>query len=790
MRYVTILGLVLFAQSLFAQAQIKGTVTDAETGNPVAYANIAAQSFLGVAADAEGKFRITGLREGRIILQISHIGYETLTDTLNITKEGISKNYVLVRLPRLISTMEVTALRASEDDPFAKTTLSADEIRKNNTGKDLPILLDQTPGTVTFSDAGAGVGYTGLRIRGADITRINVTIDGIPVNDAEGQGVFWVNTPDLASSVGDIQIQRGAGSSTNGAGAFGASVNVSTNTYNPKAYVDMAASYGSFNTLKTTVNAGTGLIANKFTLDARASRIVSDGYMDRASSNLQSFYLSGAYWGKKTTVRLNAFTGKERTYQAWNGVPEFLLDSLRTYNSSGTDKPGEPYKNEIDNYRQDYYRAFITHEFNSRWKLNGALFLTRGKGYYENYRGNNRLSDYNLPPFIAGGDTISRLDVVRQLWLDNYFYGTTLSTQYTANRFKLILGGAYSSYDGRHYGRIVWSEVGLPTPEHEYYNLSAFKKDANFYAKVNWEFVENLSLYADIQYRYVNYIMNGFRNSPGVFRREQYHFVNPKLGFSYKFREANRIFISTAVAQKEPNRDDFEVLGQAPKPEMLIDTELGFERRKARYSIGANAYYMHYRDQLIMTGKINDVGAYTRVNVPESYRAGVELQGSVKFLKIVTLSANIAYSINKVKEFTEYMDNYDSGVQEEITHKNTDIAFSPSLILGGTLSVNPIKGLYFDLITKYVGRQYMDNTQNRDRSLNSFSVTDFRARYEFSHRWLKGLGVFVNLYNITNTKYEPNGYTFSYISGGQRTTENFYFPQARFHWAVGTSIRF
>lgn len=783
--------MALLAMPVFSQtAELRGRVTD-PGGTPLTGANLREEkSGKGSTSVADGQFLINGLRPGRVVVSVTFMGYETRRDTVDLSAGKNEKNYVLQPLPILVKPLEVTALRAGNDDPFAKNNLTANDIQKQNSGKDLPILLDQTPSIVTYSDAGAGVGYTYLRIRGADITRVNVTIDGIPVNDAESQGVFWVNTPDLASSVNDIQIQRGAGSSTNGGGSFGGAINVSTNRLNPKPYVDMSASYGSFNTLKTTLNAGTGLIANRITVDARASRIVSDGYVDRGSSRLQSFFVSAAYWGKKTTIRLNAFTGKEKTYQSWNGIPEYMLDSARTYNSSGTEKPGDPYANETDNYRQDYYRAFITHEFNSKWALNGALFLTRGKGYYENYKAGETLGNYGIAPVVVGGDTVNSSDVVRQLWLDNYFYGATLSTRYQSKRVNLTLGGAYSSYDGRHYGRLTWAQIGLPEPDYQYYFLSSFKKDANIYAKLNWQFVNNVFLYVDVQYRYVNYIMNGYRSIPDVFRRKQYHFVNPKLGFTWKITGADRLYVSSAVAQKEPNRDDFEVVGQIPVPEMLIDTELGYSRSKSRYAIEANAFYMYYINQLILTGKINDVGAYTRINVPKSFRAGLEVQGSVKFLKMVTFTANAALSMNKITEFTEYIDNYDTGVQDEVQHKNTDISFSPNLIVGGTLSVTPVKGLTFDLVTKFVGRQYMDNTQNRARSLNPFSVTDFRARYEFSYRWLKNMGLFVNLYNITNTKYVPNGYTFSYIYGGQATTENFYFPQAQFHWAVGTTIKF
>ncbi|MCG9911075.1 MAG: TonB-dependent receptor [Flavobacteriales bacterium] len=789
--FFSVLQVMMMGAAAYAQVSLSGKITHAQTGEPLTGANITLQNGLrGTASRMDGTYELQNLKEGKTVLRITFLGFKPVFDTLMLNKGKNQRDYVLTPVESQLAPLEVIALRAGETDPFLPTNLSEEDIRKQNFGKDLPILLDQTASTVTFSDAGNGVGYTGLRIRGADITRINVTLDGIPVNDPESQAVFWVNTPDLASSVQDIQIQRGAGASTNGAGNFGASVNLSTNRFNPKPYVDMAASYGSFNTLKTTLNAGSGLIGKKFTFDARASRIVSDGYIDRAKSNLQSFFVSGAYWGKKTTIRFNAFTGKEKTYQSWNGLPEYLLEENRTFNISGTEKPGEPYANETDNYRQDYYRAFITHEFNDSWSVNGAVFLTRGKGYYENYRADDRLSRYGLEPVIIGNDTLTRSDMVRQLWLDNYFYGTTLAAQYNGKKIKITLGGAYTSYDARHYGKIVWAQVGLPVPEHTFYNLSAFKNDGNLYAKINWEVANNLHLYGDIQYRYVDYKLNGFRNSPELFKRETFHFINPKAGLTYLINGKDKVFASAAVANKEPNRDDFEVAGATPVHETLYDVEAGYARKTKRYSIEANAFFMYYRNQLILTGKINDVGAYTRTNVPVSYRSGIELQGAVKFLKMVTLQANIALSTNKIKSFTEFIDNYDTFEQESIEHKNTDIAFSPNLIAGATLSVNPVQGLHMDLITKFVGRQYMDNTQNKARSLNPFSVTDVKIRYEIALKPLKNLGIFVNLHNIANAKYAPNGYTFSYIYEGEPITENFYFPQARFHWSTGIQISF
>ncbi len=791
MRITILFLLCLWALNLPAQYIVTGRVINAQSGNPLPGANILFQpDGKGVAADSRGRFELTDIQTPAGSYTVSFVGFESITSPYYLNEGQNTFEIRLSPVSRRLEPLEVIALRAGSKDPFTQSTLTSEDIRKQNFGKDIPILLDQTASTVTFSDAGNGVGYTGLRIRGADITRINVTLDGIPVNDAESQAVFWVNTPDLASSAEDIQIQRGVGASTLGPGNFGASVNISTSRYRPEAYVDLATSYGSFNTLKTTLSAGSGLIAGKFTLDARASRIVSDGYIDRASSRLQSFFVSGGYWGKKTTIRLNAFTGKEKTYQSWNGLPEFMLDSARTYNSAGTEKPGAPYDNETDNYRQDYYRAFITHAFSSRWTLNGALFLTRGKGFYENYKADQALSRYGLTSVILGGDTLSESDVVRQLWLDNYFYGSTLALRYEGEKTQITAGGAYTSYDARHYGRITWAEVGLPVPVHTFYHHSAFKHDGNIYAKLNRELKPGLFIYADLQYRYVNYRLNGFRNNPDITKNETYHFFNPKAGITWLPGQFDRLYFSAAVANKEPNRDDFEVAGAAPLHETVYNAELGYHRSQGRYTLEAVGFLMYYRNQLILTGRINDVGAYTRTNVPESYRTGLELQGSVKFLKRVTFSANLALSINKIARFTEYIDNYDTYVQETISHRNTDIAFSPRIVAGGTLSINPCEGLFLDVVGKYVGRQFMDNTQTKSRSLNPFALVDFRARYEFTVWKFKKLGVFMNLYNIGNARYTPNGYTFSYIYGGEKTTENFYYPQARFHWAGGVQISF
>lgn len=788
---VLLFGLWLSVALAGAQTRIKGTVSDADTRNPLPYATVQWEgTYAYTLTNGDGYFELNLPASARGTIRISLLGYQSYRDSI----AGFASNstFTLRAEPYMLRNVEVSSTRAGSNDPFASTRLSAEDIEKLNTGKDLPILLDQTPGTVVNSDAGNGVGYTAMRIRGSDITRINVTIDGIPVNDAESQSVFWVNTPDLASSAGDIQIQRGAGTSTNGGGAFGASVNVSTTSFEEKPYAEFAGTYGSFNTYKATLKAGSGLIGKRFTIDARASKIHSDGFIDRASSDLQSFFVSAAWHGKNTQVRFNAFTGKERTYQAWNGVPQYLVDSLPRYNESGTEKPGTPYDNETDNYRQDYYRLFVTHSFSPYLTLHLAGFLTRGKGYYEQYKAGVDYESYMLPPFVQGNDTAYSTDLVRQLWLDNYFYGITYALQYTKKRWDVRVGGAYSAYDGRHYGNVIWASQGLAVPSHTYYSMPAFKNDFNIYAKANYNFAKKWYVFADMQYRYVNYKVRGFRNNPGVFANLNWNFFNPKAGISWRASSRDRLFLSFAVANKEPNRDDLEAgAANLPKPETLYDTELGYEHAGKRFSLGATAYFMYYRNQLIQTGKINDVGAYTRINVPESYRAGIELQAKVRFLKIVTFAGNVAYSVNKIPQFTEFMDDYDNGGQQEIQHRNTDIAFSPSVVAGATLGVDAFKGFNVSLSGKFVSRQYLDNTQNRSRSLDPFVVSDLRLSYlvPLQNRVLNKLLLHFTVNNLFNSLYTPNGYTYGYFWGGQRTDVNYVFPMAGIHFTGGLTIR-
>lgn len=683
-----------------------------------------------------------------------------------------------------LEPVEVTAVRAAEKNPFAKTTLTKEEIRKNNTGRDLPFILDQTPSVVVNSDAGNGIGYTGIRIRGTDATRINVTLNGIPYNDAESQGTFFVDLPDIASSANSIQIQRGVGTSSTGAGSFGGSINLSTNEVNKTRSLELNNTVGSYGSFKNTLLWNSGIFKKHFTVDARLSNIRTDGYIDRAAVSLQSFYVSTAYVSDKNTLRLNVFSGREKTYQAWDGVPQNQLDTNRTYNSAGTEKPGTPFNDQTDNYTQTHYQLFYNHTFNPYWKANIAVFLTRGKGYYNQYKADQNLADYGFP--ASAGTT----DLIRKLWLDNYFYGNIFSAQYRKSNSQVIIGGGYNRYDGDHYGEIshTISMVNVPA-KYRYYSNNAKKNDFSAYTKWTQSLSKNFETFVDLQVRHVNYKINGFKNNPTLLIDKNWTFFNPKAGLTFT-KNKFKAYASYGRAAKEPNRDDFEAAPtQLPKPEILNDIETGVEYKSNKYFFGANFYHMFYKDQLILTGKINDVGAYTRTNIPDSYRTGIELQAGAKVSNILSLSGNITLSKNKVKNFTEYIDDYDNGGQQVNQYKSTDIAFSPKMISSISANIIPVKNALLTLTGKYVSSQFLDNTSNESRMLRAYYSQDARASYTIAGRKIKQAEIFAQLNNIFSRKYEPSGYTFSYVYGGL-TTENYYFPMAPFNWTVGLNLRF
>ncbi len=781
---------VMFIMAVNAQIIITGKVTDKQD-RPLQSATVILETpakKMVTLTNSNGYFEFKTIAANAACkITITHIG-KKITEENFIAGADKTINFMLEDAELFLEPLEIKSIRATDKTPFTKTDINKQQLAKTNLGQDLPFLLNQTPSVTITSDAGNGIGYTGIHIRGTDASRINVTLNGIPYNDAESEGTYFVDLPDFSSSVNSVQIQRGVGTSTNGAGAFGATINLSTNEFHEQPYGEVNNTYGSFNTWKNTVKAGSGLIGNHFTVDARVSRIVSNGYIDRAGSNLQSLYFSAAYINKKTSLRFNIFAGKEKTYQAWYGVPQDSLLTHRTYNPAGTEKPGAPYSNQTDNYWQNHYQFFFNHSFNNRWNLNITSFLSRGYGYYEEYKAAQTLAEYGLQDTVINGDTISTTDLIRQLWLDNYFYGQLFSLQYKNGKDEITYGGSWTEYDGKHYGKITWTEIGS-TGNHEYYNFPATKTDISFYTKWLHQLNTKWNLFGDMQYRYVMHNMEGFEENPLLFVKRKFDFVNPKAGISYN-NNGYHVYFSYALANKEPNRDDFEAsLLQQPKKEMLHDFELGIEGKKMQYNFSATIYYMLYKDQLVLTGKLNDVGNYTRINVPNSYRLGLELQGSYILTDRLNANASITFSRNKIKSFTEYLDNYDDGTQQAIIHNNTDISFSPSVIGSTAVNFIPVKNMELSLLSKYVSKQYLDNTQNNLRSLLSYYICDARLGYTLKQFLSAGWDIIAQVNNIFNKKYEPNGATYPYIYNGELVNDNYYYPMAGTNFMIAVNVR-
>jgi iron complex outermembrane receptor protein len=792
-KLMTLFILFVSVQSSFAQ-KMRGQVLDEESKLPLWGASV---SFVGspngTITDANGYFSIRLLSQ-KNILKVSFVGYEPV----EILAEKASR-VELKRSSFLQDEVTVKSLRADENSAMAFSNVSAAELGKNNLGQDMPNLLNFTPSIVTTSDAGAGVGYTGIRIRGSDATRVNVTINGIPVNDSESQGTYWVNMPDFASSVNSVQIQRGVGTSTNGAGAFGGSVNMQTNHFEEKSYAEINASGGSFGTLKTTLKLGSGLLGGKFTVDGRLSRIVSDGYIDRASSNLQSAYLSAAYFGKKSFVRVNYFLGKEKTFQSWYGTPESrvsgslndmqafidrnylstaeaenLLKSGRTYNYY-------TYANQTDNYAQDHVQLLTNHRISATWNLDLNAHYTYGRGYFEEFKPEAALENYGINSKIS-------TDLVRQKWLDNDFYGSTFSLQYEGStRIKFNFGGAWNRYVGRHFGLITEGK-SLPVSYkgYEWYRSRSQKTDLNLYAKANLVLADRWNAYLDLQYRTVGYTMLGTADKfLTLANQNSYQFFNPKAGLTHQISDESKIYSSISLGSKEPSRQDFvDNPNSAPRPEYLQDYELGYQRTGEKYALQLNGYFMKYKDQLVLTGALNNVGEAIRTNAPDSYRLGLEASLNYQILPFLLWSGNVTLSQNKIQNFSEKLTDYENYTEKIIQHGTTDIAYSPGVIAGNTVTYK--RGAFEGaLLSKYVGKQYLDNTSTKNRSLAAYATQDLRFSYVFSTHITSTL----LLNNVLNSMYSSNGYTYSYLYAGELTTENFQYPQAGFNFLLGLNIR-
>ena len=707
-----------------------------------------------------------------------------------------------ISIKKMLDEVSVNAIRAKTNTPIAFTNLNKQQIEKSNLGQDLPFLISSTPSVVTTSDAGAGIGYTGFRIRGTDPSRINVTINGIPLNDSESQGVWWVNMPDFASSLENIQIQRGVGTSTNGAAAFGASINLQTIGLNTKAYAITNNSIGSFNTLKNNIEFGSGLIDNKFTFDARLSRISSDGYIDRATSDLKSLYVQGTYFDDNSTLKGIIFSGNERTYQAWNGVPLIYLDSNRTFNSY-------TYENEVDNYAQTHYQLHYSKNLNQKTILNIAGHFTHGEGYYEQEKLDQALLDYNLSNIILTNDTITSTDLIRRKWLNNDFGGITFSVKHVKENLNLIFGGAANKYSGQHYGNIIWAEYASNgNYNHEYYRNIATKFDNNIYLKSNYKASNNTSVFLDLQLRSLNYEFNGSDISGDIDRQEvNLEFFNPKFGLSHYLNKNQLFYASYAVANKEPNRADYVESSPNSRPvhETLFDTEIGYKYQDKWLMFNLNFYYMDYDNQLIKTGEINDVGYFTSKNVKNSFRKGVEIESSYILNNKLSLSGNLTISENKLDSLVQYVDNWDTGDQNQVVHENTDLAFSPNLTWVANINYKYNKNTNFLLNTKYVGDQYIDNTSSEKRMLESYLISNFQIDYHFKSSIFTKAKISFLVNNLFDIEYVNNAWIYRYISDSSdpREYDDYttqgdgniydmagYFPQATRNYLLGLTLGF
>ncbi|NNG09642.1 MAG: TonB-dependent receptor [Arenibacter sp.] len=685
----------------------------------------------------------------------------------------------------------VSAVRVTKQSPVTFTNLTKEQIKPRNLGQDIPVLMNFLPAVVTTSDAGAGVGYTGIRVRGSSGTRVNVTINGIPYNDSESHGSFWVNMPDFASSTESLQLQRGVGTSTNGSGAFGASLNLLTDAVSEEAYAQISSSIGSFGTLRNNLKFSTGLLNDQVEISGRLSRITSDGYIDRASSELESYFLQGSYVDDNTLIKALLFGGHEITYQAWNGIDAETLKTDRTFNSAGiyTDENGltQYYDKEEDNYKQDHFQLHWNEQIANNWNTNLAFHYTKGRGYFEQYREDDDFSTYGIEPITVDGEEVDETDLIRRRWLDNDFYGTTFSVTHDQGNLNLILGGGWNKYEGGHFGEIIWARFSNNRDyEDRYYDDNSTKTDLNVFAKANYNFSDQWSVYGDMQYRTIRYKANG--EETGLVD-DTFNFFNPKAGITFDLNANNNFYLSYARANREPNRNDYE--NGSPKPEKLNDYELGWRYISPDIQLNTNIYYMRYKDQLVLTGELNDVGGALRANVGDSYRVGIEIDANISLGEYFKIRPNLALSDNKNKNFVFQRD----GELEELG--DTHISFSPSIIAGNIFTYMPQENIQLNLLTKFVGKQYMGNIDAKSSVLDPYSQTDFNVQYQINtNGFMKSIVLSGLVNNIFDNLYESNGYFYTYdddysVPGTVTTIEGAgYYPQAGINFLLGASFNF
>jgi len=803
----------LVAVMTFAQFSLTGIVKD-EKGEPLSGANVVlGNTFNGTTTGTDGVFKFSNLNKGQYTIVVSFIGYNSYSKEIFLNSP---EKLAIALEPASVLTEEVlvSASRAGQKSPVAYTLIGKETIRKSNLGQDIPYLLNYTPSFVATSDAGNGVGYTNFRVRGTDLNRINVTINGIPMSEAESHSTYFVDIPDLAASTENIQIQRGVGNSTNGAGAFGATIDLQTSKLNPRPNAGYSSSMGSFNTFRNCMTAGTGLINDKFAVDASLSKITSSGFIDRSSSELKSFFVSGGYFTSNTILKAIIFSGFEETYQAWNGIPSVRLNSdlegMKRYEEHGLYTQEQTqnminsdsrtynlytYDNQVDHYQQDHYQLHFSHKFDQYLNLNMATFYTYGRGYYEQYETDQSYADYQLQEPVINGVTIEKTDLIRRKWLDNDFYGMIFSLKYKKGPNSLSLGGGGNIYDGRHFGKIVWTRITGDTKyDHEWYRGTGLKKDYNIYARYNILFSEKFNATADLQYRNINYdIVGNDDNLRNISQNHKYNFFNPKIGIFYIPGVNQEAYLSYGRANREPNRDNFvdaDPGGKQPVYETLDDIELGYTYKSSDIMLGTNLYYMHYDNQLILTGQINNVGSAIMTNVDESYREGIELMASAKFFKNFNLRANATISRNKIIDFTEYIEDWDNGGLVANSIGQTDLAFAPQVTANSVLTFKPCNTLEISVLTNWVGSQYIDNTRNLDRRLHAYLVNNLKLNYALKQKLFNELNFNLLINNILNKQYESNAWVYSYLYEGKRNKMDGYFPQAGINFIFSINVGF
>ncbi len=801
--FIVFISALLFNPEYLNGQSLRGKVTDLND-DPLAGASIAiAGTYNGVQSGADGVYGFSGLKPGNYTIRFSYIGYETLVKDLEIVNDTLL-DVKLSPMAIITGDVIISATRAGDKAPLAYTNIAGDILEKRNSGQDMPYLLGLTPSFIETSEAGNGIGYTSMRIRGTDASRINVTIDGIPLNDPESQQVFWVDLPDLASSVDNIQVQRGVGTSSNGAGAFGASINIQTRGIENEPFAEINSSTGSFGTFKNNITAGTGLLKNRFAFQMRYSDLRSNGYIERTGSEHNSAFMSALYRSGKSLLKANIILGKEHTGIGWWGVPADMLAVNRRYNPAGeyTDENGviHYYDNESDNYTQNHYQLIYSLRLSGNLSLNSALHYTKGKGYYEEFKEDDSFADYGLQSVTIGGTTFSQSDLIRRKWMSNDFYGLVWSLNCRNEKIEASFGGGMNLYSGDHFGRVIWMRYpGVEERDHQWYFNKGKKGEAGIYGKMNWSVSRTLSVFGDLQYRYIKYSLEGSDDDlKNIGQIHSFGFLNPKAGLFLAIASNQDAYLSFSVANREPTRTDFkEASGDneaIPRSERLYDTELGYKLRFEKSSFALNLYGMIYKDQLVPTGELSNVGYPIMTNVEKSFRTGAEITAGFIPADFIAWDFSLTLSRNKIPDFTEhYIDYNTSDWSSEYKSRRlgtVDIAYSPSVIASSDVAIKIINEIRLHLISKFVSKQYFDNTMSRERMLDPYFFNNVMIDIEPETKRLKDASLQLLVNNIFNTEYENNAYGGNWFEDGTEKSWSYFFPQAGINFMLKLGLKF